>query len=203
MTLELHINFKFEASSWEVFLHLTINSYYLISSVQSLSHVRLFATHGLQHARLPYSSTPRTCSNLRPLSWWCHPTISSSVIPFSSDLLSFPASASFPMSQFFASGGQSIGVSASASVLPMNIQDWFPLELTGLITLQSKGLSRVFSNTTVPKHQFFCIQPSLWSQRSHPYMTTGKTMALTLWPFVGKVMPLLFNMLSRFARGFY
>ena len=87
------------------------------------------------------SSIPRTCSNSCPLSWWCHPTISSSVIPFSSCLQSFPASGSFPMSQFFASGGQSIGISASASVLPMNIQDWFPLELTGLISLQSKGNS--------------------------------------------------------------
>ena len=95
------------------------------------------------------------CSNSCPLSWWCHPTILSSVIPFSSCLQSFPASGSFPMSQFFTSGGQSIGVSASASVLPMNIQDWFPLGLTGLVSLQSKGLSRVFSNTTVQKHQFF------------------------------------------------
>ena len=158
----------------------------------------------MKHAGLPCPSpTPGACSNSCPSIWWCHPTISSSVIPFSSDLLSFPASASFPMSQFFTSGGQSIGVSASAPVHPMNIQDWFPLELTGLITLQSKELSRVFSNTTVQKHQFFRIQPSLWSQLLHPYMTTGKTMALTLWPFVGKVMSLLFNMLSRFVRGFY
>ena len=93
---------------------------------------------------------------------WCHPAISSSVLPFSC-LKSFPASGSFPMSQLFASGGQSIGVSASISVLPMNIQDWFPLGLTGWISLQSKGLSRVFSNTTVQKHQFFSTQPSLWS----------------------------------------
>ena len=95
------------------------------------------------------------CSNSCPLSQWSHPIISSSVIPFSSCLQSFPASGSFPMSQFFTSGGQSIGVSASASVLPMNIQDWFPLGWTGWISLQSKGLSRVFSNTTVQKHQFF------------------------------------------------
>jgi len=114
--------------------------------------------HGLQHARLPCpSSTPRACSNSCPLSWWCHPTISSSVIPFSSWPQSFPASGSFPVSQFFTSGGQSIGVSASASILPMNIQDWFPLGLIGLIFLQSKGLSRVFSNTTVQKHQFFWV----------------------------------------------
>ena len=112
--------------------------------------------HGLQHARPPCPSpTLRVYSNSRPLSQWCHPTISSSVVPFSSHLQSFPASGSFPMSQFFASGGQSIGVSASASVLPMNIRDWFPLVLTGLISLQSKGLSRVFSNTTVQKCQFF------------------------------------------------
>ena len=121
-------------------------------------------THGLQHARLPYPSpTPRVYSNSCPLSWWCHPTISSSVVPFSSHLQSFPASGSFAMSQFFASGGQSIRVSTSVSVLPMNIQDWFPLGLTGWISLQSKGLSRVFSNTTVQKHQFFSAQLSLQS----------------------------------------
>ena len=118
--------------------------------------------NGLQHTRLPCPSpTPAACSNLCPLSWWCHPTISSSVVPFSSCLQSCPASGSFPMSQFFASGGQSIGVSASASVIPMNIQDWSPLGWTGWISLQSKGLSRVFSNTTVQKHQFFGTQPSL------------------------------------------
>ena len=106
--------------------------------------------HGLQHARLPCPSLSlRVYSNSCPLSQWCHPAISSSVTPFSSCLQSFPASGSFPISQFFASGGQSIGASASASVLPVNIQDWFPLRLTGLISLQSKGLSRVFSNTTV------------------------------------------------------
>ena len=110
---------------------------------------------GLQHARPPCPlPTHRACSNSCSLSWWCHPTISSSVIPFSSCLQSFPASESFPMSQFFTSGGQIIGVSASASVLPVTIQHWFPLGLTGLISLQSKGLSRVFSNTIVQKHQF-------------------------------------------------
>ena len=118
--------------------------------------------HGLQHARLPCPSpTPRTYSNSCPSSRWCHPTISSSVIPFSSCLQSFPASGSFPMSQFFASGAQSIGASASASVLPTNVQDWYPLGLTGWISLQSKGLSRVFSNTTVQNHQFFGTQLSL------------------------------------------
>ena len=112
--------------------------------------------HGLQHPRLPCPSpTPRVGSNSCPSSRWCHPTISSSVVPFPSCLQSFPASGSFPMSQLFTSGGQSIGVSASTSVLPMNIQDWFPLGWTGWISLQSKGLSRVFSNTTVQKHQFF------------------------------------------------
>ena len=117
--------------------------------------------HGVQHARPPCPSpTPGVYSNSCPLSWWCHPTISSSVIPFSSHLRSFPASGSFQMSQFFTSGGQSIGVSASASVLPVNIQDWFPLGWTDWISLQSKGLSRVFSNTTVQKHQFFSAQLS-------------------------------------------
>ena len=106
--------------------------------------------HGLQHARLPCPSpTPRACSNSCPLSWWYHPTISSPVVPFSPCLQSFPASGSFQMSQLFASGGQSIGASASVSVLPVNIQDWFPLGLTSLISLQSKELSRVFSNITV------------------------------------------------------
>ena len=115
--------------------------------------------HGLQHTRLPCPSpTPRACSNSCPSIQWCHPTISSSVVPLSSHLQSFPASGYFPMSQFFTSGGQSIGVSASASVLPKNIQDWFPLGLTDWISLQFKGPSRVFSNTTVQKHQFFCIQ---------------------------------------------
>ena len=106
--------------------------------------------HESQHTRPPCPSpTPGACSNSCPSNWWCHPTISSSVVPFSSSLQSFPASGSFPMSQFLAWGGQSIGVSASASVLPMNTQDWSPLEWTGWISLQSKGLSRVFSNTTV------------------------------------------------------
>ena len=106
--------------------------------------------HGLQHARLPCpSATLRACSNTCPSSWWCHPTISSSVVPFSPCLQSFPASGSFPASQFFSSVGQRVGVSASASVLPMNIQDWFPLGLTGWISLQCKELSRVFSNTAV------------------------------------------------------
>ena len=120
--------------------------------------------HGPQHTRPPCPSpTPRVYSNSCLLSQWCHPTISPSVVSFSSRLQSFPASGSFQMSQFFTSGGQSIGVSASTSVLPMNIQDCFPLGWTGWISLPSKGLSRVFSNTIVQKHQFFGAQPSLWS----------------------------------------
>ena len=128
-------------------------------SVQSLSLSDSLQPHGLQHTRLPCPSpTPEAYSNSCPSRWWCHPTISSSVVPFSSCRQSFPASRSFPRSQLFASGGQSIGASASASVLPMNIQDWFPLGWSGWISWQSKGLSRVFSNTTVQKHQFFRVR---------------------------------------------
>ena len=116
--------------------------------------------HGLQHARLP-CPTYRACSNSYPSTWWCHPTISSSVIPFSSYLQSCPLSGFFPINQFFTAGGQSIR--DSASVLPMNIPDWFPLGWTGWMSLQSQGLLRVFSNTTVQKHQFFGAQPSSWS----------------------------------------
>ena len=117
---------------------------------------------GLPHTRPSCQSpTPGACSNLCLLCRWCHQTISSSVLPFYSCLQSFPASGSFQMSHFFTTGGQSIGVSASASVLPMNIQDWFPLGWTGWISLQSKGLSRVFSSTTVQKHEFFGAQLSL------------------------------------------
>ena len=133
--------------------------------------------HRLQHTRLPCPSpTHGACSNSCPSSQWCHPTISSSIIPFSFCLQPFPASGPFPMNQFFKSGGQSIGVSASASVLPVTIQDWFPLGWTGWISFQAKGLSRVFSNTTVQKHQFFCTQLSLWP---NSYIITGKTIALT------------------------
>ena len=109
------------------------------------------------------STISQRCSNSCPSSWWCHPTISSSVAPFSSCLQSFPASRSFPINGFFATDGQSSEASVSASVLSVNIQGWFPLGLTGWIFLQSKGLCRVFSNTTVQKHQFFCAQRSLWS----------------------------------------
>ena len=145
------------------------------------------------------SPTPGVYSNSCPLSQWFHPTISSSVIPFSSCPQSFPATGSFLMYRLFALGGQSIG--ALASVLPMNIQDWIPLGWTGWISLLSKGLSRVFSNTTVQKHQFF-NSAFFIVQLSHPYTNTGKTITLTRWTFVGKVMPLLFNMLSRLVIAF-
>jgi len=132
-------------------------------SVSKFSHLVMSDSlwpHGLQHSRLPCPSpTPKACSNLCPSSQWCHLTISSFVIPFSSHLQSFPASGSLPVSWLYTAGGQS--VSASASVLPMNIQEWFPLGLIGLISLQSKGLSRFFSNTTFQKHQFFSAQLSL------------------------------------------
>ena len=168
--------------------------------VHSLSRVRLVTTPGLQHARLPCPSTSQSL-NSHPSSRRCHPTIPSSVTPFSSCLQSFPASGSFPMSRLFSSGGQSTGASASASVLPMNIQHWFPLGWTDWISLLSKGLSRsrVFSNTTVWKHQFFSAQ---LMSNSHLYMTTGKTIPLTIWTIVGKVMSLLFNILSRFVTAF-
>ena len=142
--------------------------------------------HGLQHTRLIYPlPTPRARSS----SHWCHPTISSSVVPFSSCLQSSSRSRSFPMSQLFPSCGQSIG--ASASVPPMNIQGWFPLRLTGLISLQIKGLSKDFSGTTVQKHRFFSTQPSLWSSSHIPHTTTRKPRAVTIQTFVRKVMSLL------------
>ena len=151
--------------------------------------------YGLQHARPPCPSpTPRACSNSCPMSWWWHPTIPTSVVPFSSHLQSFPASESFPMSQVFASGGQSIGVSASVSVLPMKIQDWSPLGWTGGISLQSKGtlkslLQHHSSKASILRHSAFFIVQLLY-----PYMTTGKTIALTRQTFVSKVMSLIFNM---------
>ena len=144
---------KFCVDSLEFSVYKTMSP---VNVVQLLSHAWRLQSQGLQHTRLPCPSlSPRVCSNSCPSSRWCHPTISSSVVPFSSCLQSFQASGSFPMSQFFTSGGQSIGVSASASVLLMNIQDWLPLGLTGSISLLSKGLSRVFSTTTtVQKHHW-------------------------------------------------
>ena len=151
----------------------------LLSSVESIHHVWLFGTPWTVACQASLSITkPWSPSKPTSLSQWCHPTISPSVIPFSSCPQSFSASGSFQMSQLFASGGQSIGASASTSVLPMNIQDWFPLGWTGWISLQAKGLSRVFSNTSLKAsilwHLAFIIV-----QISHPYMTTGKTIALT------------------------
>ena len=136
--------------------------HFMSQSVQLLSRVDSLWPHGLQHARPPRQSpTPGVYPSSCPLSQWCHPTISSSVVPFYSCPQSFPASGSFQMSQLFASGGQSIGVPASTSVLPMNTQNWSPLGWTGWISLQSKAPSRIFSNTTVQKHQFFGTQLSL------------------------------------------
>ena len=147
--------------------------------------------YGLQHTRLPCPSpTSRGCSNSCQSSWWCHPITLSSIIPFSSCLQSFWASGSFQINHFFfffASGDQSIGVPASTSVIPMNTQDWFPLGWTGWISLQFKGPSRIFSNTSVQKHQHFSTQ-LIMIQLWHPYMTTGKTIALTTQTFVGKVV---------------
>ena len=143
---------------------------FCLSSIQLLVMSDSLRPHGLHHTRPPCPSpTPRAYSNSCPLSQWCHPTISSSVVPFSFHLQSFPASGSFSMSQLFASGGQNSGASASASVLPLSIEDWFPLRLTGLISVQAKGLPRVFSNTAVQSHQFFGPQPSL---RSNSHICT-------------------------------
>ena len=157
--------------------------------------------HEPQYTRPPCSSpTPRIHPNPCPSSQWCHPTISSSVIPFSSCPQYFPASGSFPMSHLFASGGQNIGVSASTSVLPMNSQDWSLLGWTGWISLQSKGLARVFSHSS--KASILLRSAFSTVQLSHPDMTTGKTIALTRRTFVGKVMSLLLNMLSRLVITF-
>ena len=140
--------------------------------------------HGMQHTRLPcLSPTPGAYSNSYPSSQWCHPTISSSVIPFSSCLQSFL------ISQFFTSGGPSMGTSASASVLPMNIQDWFPLGWTGWISLQSKGLSSLLQYHSSKASILWC-SGFFMVQLSHLYMTTGKSIALTRWAFIGKVMSL-------------
>ena len=212
-----------------------------LSSVQSLSLVQLFQPPWTTAHQASLSiTTSGDWTNTCPLSWWCHPTMTSSVVPFSSYLQSFPASGSFQISELFPSSGQITVASASVSVLLMNIQDWFPLWVSVLISLQSKWLSRAFSNTTVQKHQLFSIQLKSWWPNSHintsfqfssvfqsysilcnpmdcstqgfpvhnqlpeqhPYMDTGKTIALTRWTFVGKVMSLLFNMLSRWVIAF-
>ena len=173
------------------------------SETVPFSHSAVSNSLRLQHTRLPCPSPiPGACSNSCPLSQWCHPIISSSVVPFSSCLQSFPASESFPMSQFFTSGDQNIGVSASASVLPMNIQHWFPVGLTAWISLRSKGLSRVLSSTTVQKASILPCSAFFTVHFSYPYMTAGKTIALTIWTFVSEVMSLFFNMLSMLVIAF-
>ena len=152
------------------YLHICWKGFDKIQSVQFSRSVMSdsLQPHELQHARPPCPSpTPRVYPNIYPLSWWCHPTISSSVVPFSSCLQPFPASGSFQMSRLFVSGGQSIGVSASKSVVPMNTQNWSPLEWTGWISLQSKGLSRVFSNTINSSALSFLHSPTLISIHDH------------------------------------
>ena len=172
---------------WKTTYHLFINHnhqfslcFFSFSSVELLSCVWLFATPWTAAPQLPCPSpTPGACSNSCPSSQWCHPTISSSLIPFSSHLQSFPESGFFPMSQLFASGGQSIRVSASSSALPMDSQDWFPVGWTGWISLQSKELSRVFSNTTVQKHQYFGTQLSF-----RPLLQAANRKRVVLDPFL-------------------
>ena len=159
--------------------------------------------HELQHARPPCPSpTPGVHPNPHALSWWCHPTISSSVIPFSCCPQTFPASGSFQMSQLFASGGQSIGVSASTSVLPMNSQDWYPLRWTGWTSLQSKDSQESLLQHHSLKASVLLCSAFFTVQLSHHYLTTGKIIALTRWTFANKVMSLLFNMLYRLVITF-
>ena len=205
ITLSMHIIIVY-------MLFITLNSLYVskrhqsvhqFSSVQLLSHVWLFATPWITVAQASLSII-NSWSLVKLMSIESSDAIQPSHLlssPSPPTPQSLPASGSFPVSQLFAWGVQSIGVSASTSVLPMNTQDWSPLRWTGWISLQSKGLSRVFSNTTVQKHQFFG-SPFFTVQLSHPYMTTAKTIALTRWSFVGKVMSLLFNMLSRLVITF-
>ena len=184
--ITLNYRWPFNVSIMHIYMQHLLLLLLLSPSVVSSS----LRYHGLQHARHPcLSPSLRVCSNSCPLSWWCHPITSSSVIPFSSCLQSFPASGYFLMNRLFTSSGQDIGASAAAWV--QNVQNWFPLGLTGLISLQSKGLSRVFSNTTVWKHQLFGTQSSLWFNSY-----------ICRWTFVCKVMSLLFNMLSRFVTAF-
>ena len=184
--------------------------YNSIKNGQSVSHFSRsvmsdsLRPHELQHTRPPcLSPTPGVYPNSCPLSWWCHPIISSSsVVPFSSCPQSFPTSGSFPMSRLFTSDGQSIGASASASVLPMTIHGWFPLGWTGLISLLTKGLSSLLQHHSSKASILWC-SAFFMVQLSHPSMTTGKTVALSRWTFVDKVICLLFNMLSRFVTDFF
>ena len=160
-------------------------------------------SHGLPHTRSPCPSpTPEVYSNWRPLSRSCHPTISSSVVPFFSRLQSFPASRSFPVSQLFTSGGQSIGVSTSASILPVNIQDWFPLGWTGWFSVAVQGALKSLLQHHSSKPSNLWHSAFFMVQLSHLYMNIVKTIALTIWTFVSKVLYLLFNMLSRFVIAF-
>ena len=160
--------------------------------------------HELQHARPPCPSpTPGVYSNPCPLSRWCHPTIKSSVIPFSSCLQSFPASGSFQMSQLFASGGRSIGPSASTPVLPRNTLDWSPFRMDWMDVLAVQGTLRSLLQHHSSKASILWCSAFFIVQLSHPYITTGKTIALTRWSFVDKVMSLLFNMLSRLVITFF
>ena len=178
----------------------------VVDVIQSPSHAQHPANHGLQHPSCPCPSLPaRVYSDSCSSSQWGHSTISSSATSLSSCPQSFPESGSFPMNWLFASSGQRTRASASASVLPVNIQRWFPLGLTGLISLKFKGLSRVFSNTIIQDNSKASIlrrSAFYVVQLFHPYMATGKTIALTRWTFVGNVTPLCFNMLSRFIIAF-
>ena len=169
----------------------------LLLAVQPCETLR---PHGLQHTRLPCpSSSPEACSNWCPLNRGCHPTVSSSIVPFSSCLQFFPASGSFLLSQLFESGGHSIGASASASVLPMNIQGWFPLRIDWFALLAVQGTLKSLLQHHSSKASVLRCSAFFMVQLSHMNMTTGKTIALTRWAFVGKVMSLLFNILSRWS----
>ena len=213
-TLTFHpsIPAAFDSALFRVFWPLVLEEPYCIAHSAKRMHLLQFSCSVMSDSVSPQiaacqaslSITNSTVySNTCPLRQWCHPTISSSVVPFSSCLKPFPASESFPMSQFFASGGQSIGISASASVLPINSQDWFPLGWTGWISLQSKGLSRVFSNTTVQKHQFFGAQLSLESNSHIHTWLLEKNITLPGQTFVGKVTSQLSNMLSKLVITFF
>ena len=176
---------------------------HIVIVVQSLSCIWLFVTPWPATCQAsPPSLSPRVCSDSCPLSWLCYLTISSSAALFSFCLQSFPASGSFQMNQLFSSGGQNIAVSASTSVLPMNTQDWCPLGWTGWISFQSKGLSKSLLQHNSSKASILRCSAFFIVQLSHPYMNTGKTIAITRQTFVGKVMSLLFNMLSRLGITF-
>ena len=193
-TIKLEDTHFSEGKTWRIVLLLSFSHSGMSDSLR---------LHGLQHTRLPCPSrSPGVCSDSCPLNGWYHPSISSCVIPFSSYLQSFPATGSFPVSQFFTSGGQSIGVSASTPVLQINIQGLFPLWLTGLISLLCKGLCRVFSSTTFWRYWFFDAQPFFSCLALTSVMITGKAIALTIQIFLGKVMSLLFKPLSRFVIAF-